>query len=61
MLGETGGKKIEGCDNNIINEGLQVRGVQKKIMSDYMGLVEFPVRLVDSVLYQPKGQRRFLG
>ena len=25
----TGGKKIEGCDNYIINEGLQVRGVQK--------------------------------
>lgn len=56
----TGGKKIEGCDNYIINEGLQVRGVQK-VVSDYMGLVEFPVRLVDSVLYQPKGQSRFLG
>ena len=25
----TGGKKIEGCDNYIINEGLQVTGVQK--------------------------------
>ena len=25
----TGGKKIEGCDNYIINEDLQVTGVQK--------------------------------
>ena len=33
----------------------------KKVMSDSLRLVDFPVRLVDSVLHLPDGQVKFLG
>jgi len=33
----------------------------KKVLSDSPGLVDFPVRLVDSVLHFPDGQVKFLG
>ena len=33
----------------------------KKVESDSLGLVDFTIRLVNPVLYLPKGQVKFLG
>ena len=33
----------------------------KKVMSDSSGLVDFAIRLVNSVLYLPKGQVKIFG
>ena len=34
---------------------------EKKVMSDSSGQVDFSIRLVNSVLYLPKGQVKILG
>lgn len=39
----------------------QVFSMKKKVMSDSSGLVDFSIRLVNSVLYFPKGQVKIFG